>query len=72
MTVQEIEEIKKEDEIMFNLQNFTDPQKALLQAGEFLKELNLIEDQTNIEEIIQAYTDNLHKQLAKIIQRKAV
>ena len=57
---------------MFNLQNSTDPQKALLQAGEFLKGLNLIDDQTNIEGIIQTYTDNLHKQLAKIIQRKAV
>ncbi|CCI87589.1 hypothetical protein [Lactobacillus gigeriorum] len=72
MTVQEIEKLKKVDEIMFNLRNSTDPQKALLQAGEFLKELNLIEDQTSIEKIIQAYTDNLHKQLAKIIQRKAV
>ncbi|WP_257796795.1 DUF3232 domain-containing protein [Lactobacillus crispatus] len=72
MTVQEIEKLKKVDEIMFNLQNSTDPQKALLQAGEFLKGLNLIDDQTNIEGIIQTYTDNLHKQLAKIIQRKAV
>ena len=72
MTVQEIEKLKKVDEIMFNLQNSTDPQKALLQAGEFLKGLKLIDDQTNIEGIIQTYTDNLHKQLAKIIQRKAV
>lgn len=48
MTVQEIEKLKKVDEIMFNLQNSTDPQKALLQAGEFLKGLNLIDDQTNI------------------------
>ncbi|WP_259693033.1 hypothetical protein [Lactobacillus helveticus] len=37
-----------------------------------LKELNLIDDQTNTDEIVQAYTQNMHDQLNKIIKRKNV
>lgn len=66
------QEIKKVDEIMFNLQASADPQKKLLQAEKLLKELNLIDDQTNTDEIVQAYTQNMHDQLNKIIKRKNV
>src|SRR5699024_12273869 len=41
---QEIKKLKKVDEIMFNLQDSRYSQKKLLQAGELLKKLNLIED----------------------------
>ncbi|MCT7690960.1 MAG: DUF3232 domain-containing protein, partial [Lactobacillus crispatus] len=66
------QEIKKVDEIMFNLQDSRDSQKKLLQAGELLKKLNLIGDQTDTDEIIQAYTRNVHEQLDKIIKRETV
>lgn len=72
MTTQEIKKLKKVDEIMFNLQDSRDSQKKLLQAGELLKKLNLIDDQTDTDEIIQAYTRNVHEQLDKIIKRETV
>ena len=72
MTTQEIKKLKKVDEIMFNLQDSRDSQKKLLQAGDLLKKLNLIDDQTDTDEIIQAYTRNVHEQLDKIIKRETV
>ncbi|MBM6958287.1 DUF3232 domain-containing protein [Lactobacillus gallinarum] len=72
MTTQEIEKLKKVDEIMFNLQDSVDPLKKLLQAGKLLKELKLIDNPTDTDEIIQAYTQNVYEQLNKIIERKNV
>ncbi|WP_191335327.1 DUF3232 domain-containing protein [Lactobacillus gallinarum] len=72
MTTQEIEKLKKVDEIMFNLQDSVDPLKKLLQAGKLLKELKLIDNPTDTDEIIQAYTQNMYEQLNKIIERKNV
>lgn len=72
MTTQEIEKLKKFDEIMFNLQDSVDPLKKLLQAGKLLKELKLIDNPTDTDEIIQAYTQNVYEQLNKIIERKNV
>lgn len=72
MTTQEIEKLKKVDEIMFNLQDSIDPLKKLLQAGKLLKELKLIDNPTDTDEIIQAYTQNVYEQLNKIIERKNV
>ena len=70
MTTQEIKKLKKVDEIMFNLQDSRDSQKKLLQAGELLKKLNLIDDQTDTDEIIQAYTRNVHEQLDKLLNAR--
>ena len=72
MTTQEIEKLKKVDEIMFNLQDSVDPLKKLLQAGKLLKELKLIDNPTDTDEIIQAYTQNVYEQLNEIIERKNV
>ena len=72
MTTQEIEKLKKVDEIMFNLQDSVDPLKKLLQAGKLLKELKLIDNPTDTDEIIQAYTQNVYEQLNKVIERKNV
>ena len=60
MTTQEIEKLKKVDEIMFNLQDSVDPLKKLLQAGKLLKELKLIDNPTDTDEIILAYTQNVY------------
>ena len=72
MTPKEIDKLKKADWIMFNLEDSATPEKDILQVGKLLRDLKLINDPDNCQEVVQKYLENLSAQENKVIQKETV
>lgn len=63
LPLEKVEKLQASDEIMFNLATKADKKVAILEVGKLLKEIGLLEDDSNQEKIITTYQKSSQSRL---------
>lgn len=65
MKLKDIEKLEQADQLMFELSESTDPKANLLKVGQILKEVGMLDDKTNLANIIKTYNQDIESNFKK-------
>ena len=70
MTSEDIEKLEQADQLIFNLPNSNNPKKDILKVGQLLKEVGILDDTSNLQNIVDTYNQNVHDEINNAIRKK--
>ena len=70
MTSKDIEKLEQADQLMFNLPNSNIPKEDILKVGQLLKEAGILNDATDLTNIVNAYNQNAQAEIKNALRKK--
>ena len=70
MTSKDIEKLEQADQLMFNLPNSNIPKEDILKVSQLLKEAGILNDATDLTNIVNAYNQNAQAEIKNALRKK--
>ena len=70
MTSKDIKKLEQADQLMFNLPNSNKPKEDILKVGQLLKEVGILNNDSNLTTIVDTYNQNAHDEIKNAIRKK--